>query len=306
TVVNALGNPLVAQRGSYDNGKLSVIELAQASGLGDLPDKSPLKASTYGTGLQIKKALAEGAEEIILTLGGSATVDGGMGLMAALGARFFDERGCEILKDRNPLMEFSEVDFSGLPDQFFDVKWTILADVDNPVFGRNGGVRTFGPQKGLSDSQIVDLEAKMWKWAEALTHQYEPDMVRTSGSGAAGAVALPFLAKGNVRMENGFNWISKTFGLEKQIENCEVVITGEGKLDLQTEMGKGPGKLAAMARQKGKWTIAVVGYQEVKADLFDHVISLDTLAENANALMTHPAFFLEKAAESVVKLLHSF
>lgn len=305
-VVNAVGKPLTAQRGSYDNGIVSVIELAQASGLGNLSEKAPLKASTYGTGLQIKNVLEQGTEEIILTLGGSATVDGGTGLMAALGARFLDKNGDDIPPGSNPLSEFQEIDFSGLPDAFFNVKWTILADVDNPVFGRNGGIRTYGPQKGLSDSHIIHLERKMREWVNFLTNQPAPELVDVTGSGAAGAAALPFLAIGNTRIQNGFEWISESFGLEDLIEDCDVVITGEGKLDYQTAMGKGPGRLAAMAQKKRKRVIAIAGHQEAKSNLFNNVFTLDSYSRDASDLMAHPAFFLERAAGDVARLLGSF
>ncbi|PWE00114.1 glycerate kinase family protein [Marinilabilia rubra] len=306
TVIDALGSSVSAVRGSYNDGKVSVIELAQASGLGRLSEKLPLEASTYGTGLQIKNALETGAEEIILTLGGSATVDGGAGLFSALRVRLLDENGYDILQGSNPLCVFKQLDFSGLSDRFSRVKWTILADVDNPVFGRNGGIRTYGPQKGLSEKQIVELEQKMREWVNILTGQSDPEIVKIPGSGAAGAAALPFLAKGNALVENGFDWISKTFGLEKLIDDCDVVITGEGRLDYQTAMGKGPGKLASLARQKGKKTIAVVGRQEIETDLFDHVVSLQQFSNDASTLMARPALFLEKAGGDLVKLLNSF
>ena len=304
TVPNALGKPLKASRGKYDEGRLAIIELAQASGLAGLKEKQPLKASTFGTGIQIKNALEEGANEIILTLGGSATVDGGTGIISALGGRFWDKRGKEISPDSNLLFHMHKVDLGHLNERFFKTRWLLLADVENPVFGENGGIRVYGPQKGLSYMEIEDLEKKMGRWSQFLTQKTE--IVKTPGSGAAGAAALPFLAKTHVQMENGFSWIRRTFGLDRMMDDCDILITGEGQLDLQTTMGKGPGQLAKMAREKGRKTIAIVGRQTIDTSLFDHVISLQQYSNDAWKLMKKPDWFIEKAAKDLVKLLNTF
>jgi glycerate kinase len=299
-VPNALGHEITAKRGVFDDGKTAVIELAQASGIGGLLHPDGIKASTYGTGLQIKKALEDGARKIIFTLGGSATVDGGAGIMSALGARFYERKNKECKAWHNHLYYFRRADFSGLDKRADKVKWLVLADVNNQVLGKEGGIRTFGPQKGLNNAAIRELEQKVVDWTRAMGGLKGEECLRFPGSGAAGGAALPLLVRWDAVIQNGFDWIATNFGLEEMIKKSDLVITGEGKLDLQTSMGKGPYKIARLAVKYGKRVVAIAGTAETRPSIFNEIFTLDTFCHSKVTLMDKPEYFLRLAGQKIM------
>jgi glycerate kinase len=299
-VPNALGHEVTAKRGAFENGKIAVIELAQASGIGRLLHPDGIKASTYGTGLQIRKALEDGAQKIILTLGGSATVDGGTGIMSALGARFYESCNKKCNAWHNHLYYFRRADFSGLDKRAEKVKWLVLADVNNRVLGREGGIRIFGPQKGLNNAAIRELEQKVVDWTKAMGGIRAEEYLKIPGSGAAGGAALPLLVRWNAAIQNGFDWIAKNFGLEEMIKKSDLVITGEGKLDLQTNMGKGPYKIARLAVKYGKKVVAIAGTAETRPCIFNEIFTLDTFCNSKATLMDKPEYFLGLAGQKIM------
>ncbi|MGQ1889776.1 glycerate kinase family protein [Thermophagus sp. OGC60D27] len=303
-VPNATGKEVWAKRGCFNDGDTAVIELAEASGIAGLVRKNPRMTSTFGTGLQIWKALEEGVSEVILTLGGSATVDGGTGLMAALGCKFFDENGALCTKHQNHLFEFVAADLSQIDKRLLETKWTILADVTNPLVGPQGGFRVFGPQKGVDKSDVLLLEDKVCQWAKAIEPKTGENILNLEGVGAAGGAALPLVLLSNATIYNGFEWISKEMNLDFYVRNADLVITGEGKIDEQTFMGKGPGKLAALARKYRKKVVAIAGSSIVEnISPFDAIFTMDKGNASLQELMSRPYEYLKQTATRAAKNL---
>ena len=303
-VPDALGNKIEAKRGSLRNGKTAVIELAQASGITSLSRENPAQASTYGTGVQIRRAIEEGADEILLTLGGSATVDGGTGIMKALGAIFY--HGQEESKfHQNHLYHFDRVDLSGLMPEVFQVKWLVLADVDNPLTGDDGGIRVYGPQKGFAGAQIEKLENKLLDWTVALGVESIEEFLNQQGIGAAGGAALPLAPYFGAKICNGFEWISKNLGLEKLVSRSDVIITGEGKIDRQTLMGKGPGQVARLAENFHKPVIGICGSAQDDVVAFHQIYSLTSLNASVDDLMRYSVSYLQQLGREIGRWLCS-
>ncbi|MFW5753651.1 MAG: glycerate kinase [Marinilabiliaceae bacterium] len=305
SVPDALGNKIEAKRGRLRNGKTAVIELAQASGITSLSRDHPAQASTYGTGLQIRRAIEEGADEIILTLGGSATVDGGTGIMQALGAMFY--QGEEESKPyQNHLYHFHRVDLSALMPEAFRVKWLVLADVNNLLTGHDGGIRIYGPQKGFTDAAIEKLENKLLDWTAALGVESIEDFLDQRGMGAAGGAALPIAACFGADICNGFEWISNNLGLEKLISRSDVIISGEGKIDRQTLMGKGPGQVARLAEKFHKPVIGVCGSAQDNVAAFHKIYSLSSGDVSLDDLMNSAGFYIRQVARDIGTYLSSW
>ena len=259
---------------------------------------NPRQASTYGTGIQIKNALDEGAQEIILTLGGSATVDGGTGIISALGGDFFSDEGlCQTF--HNHLFHFRQVSLSGIHSRASGAQWRILSDVTNPLTGISGGIKIYGPQKGLRDNDIEWLEQKMHDWASFLTGGQSEALLSQEGMGAAGGAALPLVGLWNAQIENGFEWISRQTGLEQLIRESDVVITGEGQLDRQTSMGKGPGKVAAECARHHKNVIGVCGRLRDQVAGFSKIYALESFNVSFEDLMNRPEIYLQQLGHKI-------
>lgn len=305
-VPNALGQDVWAKRGSFNDGSTAVIELAEASGIAGLEQMNPRKASTFGTGIQIKKAVEEGAKEIILTLGGSATVDAGTGLMEALGCLFFDFFGNVCSSRHNHLYGFSRVELKFARQFLEQVKWTVLADVVNPLIGTAGAFRIFGPQKGLRVEEVPLLEERVRRWALMLDPERGLSTLQVSGVGAAGGAALPLILIGQAKICNGFEWLSRQMNLEAHIKDAELIITGEGHIDDQTFMGKGPGQLAMLARKYGKKIVAIAGRANVSTPVFDEIYTLERFNKSIEELMTNSKVYLKKISRDIACGLNLF
>lgn len=216
----------------------AVIEMASASGLLLLSpeEKNPLRTSTYGTGQLIKHAIKNGCKRIILGLGGSATTDGGAGMAAALGIHYLTSDGQTILTGQG-LNSLDRIDMSGVLNDLENVEIKIACDVNNLLHGKSGAACVFGPQKGAKKTDIIQLDSGLIRLASVIKMQSKID-VQVPGAGAAGGLAVPFFLLNNSKIISGSGLVLDLIGFEKQLVGCDLVLTGEGKTDIQSSMGK--------------------------------------------------------------------
>ena len=260
-VLDPLLRPIRADYGLLPDGKTAVIEMAQASGLELLTqdELNPLIASSYGVGQLMADALGRGAERIIIGLGGSATVDGGMGCLQALGLRLLDAHGTQIRPGGGGLGELARVDDAGMDDGWGDVDIIIASDVENPTLGERGAARVFGPQKGADAAMVEILEQNLRHCFTLLFEQRGIDLRQTVGGGAAGAFSAGLMAFFSCKMTAGIELVLEHNRFVQHLADSDLVITGEGHMDDQTIDGKGPLGVARLAREYGLPTIALVG-----------------------------------------------
>ncbi|MFG3102281.1 glycerate kinase [Streptomyces sp. NPDC048182] len=241
----------------------AVVEMAEASGLQRLPDGvlAPLTASTYGSGEVLLAALEAGARTIVFGVGGSATTDGGAGMLAALGARFLDGRGEPVAPGGGGLAELASADLSGLDARLSEVELVLASDVDNPLTGPKGAPAVYGPQKGASPQDVEALDAALGHFAKVLEGAVgarAAEFAASPGAGAAGGIGFGAMLLG-ARFRPGIDVMLDVLGFAPAVERAELVITGEGSLDEQTLHGKAPAGVAAAARAAGKEVVAVCG-----------------------------------------------
>lgn len=261
-VNDPLGRKITSSFGLIDEGRTAVIEMADASGLRLLSanELNPLKASSYGTGELMKAALNSGVKKIILCIGGSATVDGGCGILNALGVKFLNGESNELMPSPESLLELSSLDATGLDKRIYDCELIILSDVQNKLLGQDGGAaKVFGPQKGASENDVVKLERMLERFAGITLKQQGKDITSILSGGAAGGVAAGLYGWLNARLVNGINYFLDLTDFNSSLQKANLVITGEGSIDMQTLNGKGPFGVAERAKQKGIPVIGVAG-----------------------------------------------
>lgn len=265
--INAVVGPILAPIGAAwalrkdgNGGGTAVIETAQASGLAHMeptPENS-LRAHSYGCGQLIAAALDAGATEIVLGVGGSAMSDGGSGALRALGLKPLDAAGNVVPLGGGSLSDAVSLDASGLDPRLSAVTFRIAVDVQNPLYGSTGAAYVFGPQKGADDDAMEKLDAGLRNWASLLREATGRD-VNVPGAGAAGGFPASFLAFTRATLEGGFALVAGLTGLDEQLKDADLVITGEGSMDSQSLTGKAPIALADAARERGIPVIVVAG-----------------------------------------------
>ncbi|POX61503.1 glycerate kinase [Streptomyces sp. Ru62] len=241
----------------------AVVEMAEASGLQRLPTGvfAPLTASTYGSGELLRAALDAGARTIVFGVGGSATTDGGAGMLSALGARFLTEEGEPVPPGGGGLAGLARADLSGLDPRLSSVELVLASDVDNPLTGPKGAPAVYGPQKGASPDDVETLDAALAHFAKVLEAEAgsrAAEYAAAPGAGAAGGIGYGALLLG-ARFRPGIEVMLDVLGFAPALERASLVITGEGSLDEQTLHGKAPAGVAAAARAAGKEVVAVCG-----------------------------------------------
>ncbi len=257
--VGPTGRPVRAVYAVRDG--LAIVELAEVVGLDRLPDGQldPLGSSTYGLGLVVRAALDRGVDTVVLAVGGSASTDGGAGLLQALGARLVDADGVELPAGGGSLGALSEVDLSGLHPRVAATEFVVASDVDNPLLGRRGAAEVFGPQKGASPAQIRLLEAGLEQWALLLSRATGTDAGGEAGAGAAGGTAFAALSVLGARLESGIDLVLDLVGFPAASSGADLIVTGEGSLDEQSLAGKAPMGVSAAAASVGVPVVAVAG-----------------------------------------------
>jgi glycerate kinase len=259
------GKKITAAFGLIDKNKTAVIEMAAASGLSLLKHDqlNPLQASSSGTGELIKLALDIGVTKIIIAMGGSATVDGGCGILSILGIQFLNNKGERLLKpaDFNKLYK---IDVTELDERILQCEVVVLCDVDNKLLGENGAAAVFGPQKGATPKGVKKLEAALTTLAAIAFQQTGKDMTTIKYGGTAGGAAAGLYAFINAKLVNGIDYYLQITNFDEALQKSNIVITGEGSIDNQTLQGKGPFGVAKRAKQKEKHVIGIAGRVPLK------------------------------------------
>lgn len=261
SVTAPLANHLEAFFGLSGDKQTAFIEMAAASGLHLVPanERNPLITTSYGTGELIKAALDLGVKKVLLGIGGSATNDGGVGMLQALGAKFLDNQNQEIPFGGESLIQIEKIDLNDLDSRLNDVEFEVACDVDNPLCGEKGASAIFGPQKGATPEMVKTLDKALAHFAEKVKSQLGIEIQDQAGAGAAGGVGGGLLLLPNVKLRSGVQIIIEATQLEKQLVDADLVITGEGRMDAQSIAGKTPIGVAKAAKQYNKPVIAIVG-----------------------------------------------
>jgi glycerate kinase len=260
-VTGPLGNQMHASFGLFGDGKTAIIEMARASGLELVApqDRNPLIATTFGTGELIHSALDQGVTKIIVGIGGSATNDGGAGMMQALGVRLLDENGKELPYGGAKLKDLSRIDISKMDERLKSVEFVAACDVDNPLLGENGASAIFGPQKGATPEMIEQLDQALEHYANIMQKDLGVSVQNESGSGAAGGMGAALLGFLNASLEPGIDIVMDAVSLPEKIKGASLVVTGEGRIDGQTAQGKTPVGVARIAKLEDLPVVALAG-----------------------------------------------
>jgi glycerate kinase len=260
-VTGPLGDRVTAHYGVLPDGETAVMEMASASGIELVPTDQldPMKASTYGTGELVRAAIEAGVREIILGIGGSATVDGGTGMAQALGYRLLDADGNECGRGGEALETIARIDGEEILPALRDSRIRVASDVSNPLLGEQGTARIFGPQKGATPEMIELLEKGLAGLARVWIDQRFLDDVERPGDGAAGGLGAGLRAFCNAEMSSGANLVADIIGFDREVQNAHLLVTGEGRTDEQTAGGKLCAVLAAKAKAAGASTILISG-----------------------------------------------
>ena len=287
---------------------VAVLEMADACGLNRLPDRrlAPMTASSTGLGQLIRAALDAGVDEIILGVGGSASTDGGAGMLTALGARLLDAAGHELPSGGGALSRLDRVDLGGLHPRLSRTQVVLAGDVDNPLLGPNGAAAIYGPQKGASRAQVQELDAALARWSIAVAAalggsigDHGRPAAHTPGAGAAGGVGFAAIAVLGAESRAGIELFLELTGFYDQLVDARLVITGEGSLDAQTLRGKAPAGVALAAGRAGVPVVAVAGRNllapaELAAAGFAAAYALLDLEPDVARCLAEPVSLLEQ------------
>ncbi len=275
------------------------FELAEASGMSRLAssEKNPLLTNTLGTGLLLKHAISKGYKKLILGLGGSCTTDAGLGIAHALGFQFIDNKGSEVIPSGGNLLQIKKIQ---LLDNL-DIDLQILCDVKNPLYGKKGAAQVFGRQKGADDDDIKLLDQGLEHIANLIHKHTGKAIDQLEGGGSAGGIAAGLAGLMNAQLLNGFDYLSKLTHLEQKIQDADLVITGEGRLDSSSVNTKVVGSMSSLCRQYKKPLIAIVGACDLEQSVLDkahiqQVFTVMSLAKNQEDAIQHPARYLSMIA----------
>ena len=267
-VTGPLGTTVPCSYGILKNGKTAVMEMAEAAGLKLVPKEqlNPLNTSTYGVGEMIKDAIGRGCRDFIIGIGGSSTNDGGIGMLEALGFMFYDTEGKPVGPVGRELARITGLNTDGALPELKECRFRIACDVNNPLYGPLGAAHIFGPQKGATPEIVETLDEGLRIYSDTVARVTGKTTASLPGAGAAGGLGYAFVTFLNAELESGISIILKEIGLEEDIKDADYVITGEGKLDVQTAMGKAPIGVARLAKKHGRTVIAFAGGTTEDAD----------------------------------------
>lgn len=261
TVTGPLGQPVVAKYGIIESSATAVMEMSQAAGITLIPkaERNPLFTTTYGVGEMIKDAIQKGCRRFIIGIGGSATNDGGVGMLQALGYDFLSKTGTPIPLGGKGLQELFSISSQNVVPELKECQFQIACDVSNPLCGENGCSAIYGPQKGATPEIIQEMDQWLDNYATIAAQTYDKADAVHPGTGAAGGLGFAFLTFTNAKLESGIKIVLEETRLADYIQNADYVITGEGRLDEQTVMGKAPIGVAKLAKQFDKPVLALSG-----------------------------------------------
>ena len=312
-VQDPLGRTINAEYGILGDGETCMIEMAKASGLTLLsPDeRNPLVASTFGTGQLILHALNAGYRKFVIGIGGSATNDGGTGMLRALGMKFLDAQGQELAEGAQSLKNLSKIDMSKFDPRIKLSQFVIACDVDNPLVGPNGATAIFGPQKGATEEVVKEIDLNLYHLANVIEKETRIALHQKPGAGAAGGIGGAFLAFFPVELKPGIEVVMKAIDFARHLQSASLVITGEGKSDVQTLSGKAPVGIAKEAAKQHVPVVLISGYVEESsrvqlAKYFTQIASVANEQVSSEESIANPAIYLkERTYETVQKLINS-
>ena len=300
-VTGPLGEEIVAEWGALGDGETAVIEMARSSGLAlvDLNDRDPRLATTRGVGDLIVAALDAAQSKFIIGIGGSATNDGGGGMMQALGASLLDGTGCELEPGGAALARLDRIDVSNVDPRVRSASVVVACDVNNPLCGPTGASAVFGPQKGATPEIVAELDAALGHFADVVEQDLGADVRNRAGAGAAGGLGAGLMAILNAELRAGVDIVLDAVGLEERLDGADLVITGEGQIDASTVFNKAPVGVARLARRRGIPVFGLAGslgqgYEEV------HNLGIDAVFTLVDRPMT-----LDEALKDTERLVSS-
>ncbi|MFP7298453.1 glycerate kinase [Neobacillus niacini] len=309
-VTGPLGENVIAEYGLIDEGQTAVIEMASASGLEllKLEDRNPLLTTTYGTGQLFKHALDQGVKRFLIGIGGSATNDGGAGMLQALGVSLKDRYGQELPFGGGVLSRLHSVDISGMDSRIHSVKIDVACDVTNPLIGENGASSIFGPQKGATPEMVRTLDQNLAHFADVTKKQLSKDYAHVDGAGAAGGLGWGLMAFLQARLKKGIDLVIEYTGLEDVVKGADFVFTGEGSIDGQTLFGKTPYGVAAIA---SKYSVPVIafagrignGVESLYENGFTAIIGIQKGVTTLEEALAYGEENLAAAAENICRVL---
>lgn len=307
-VKGPLNTPVEAAYGILGDEKTCIIEMASASGLHLVPEGelSPLKATTFGTGELIRQALDDGFTSFIIGIGGSATNDGGAGMLQALGLKILDDSGEAIGLGGGELQKVSTLDFGNFDKRISQSRFIIASDVQNPLVGPEGASHIFGPQKGASKEEVELLDRNLTEWADEILKATGIALHDRPGAGAAGGIGGAFQAFFPAEMKRGVDVVLDYIKLDEHLKGADLVITGEGRVDHQTAFGKTPLGVAQRASSKNVPTIILAGSVGKGTEVLHNfgVVSIHSIINRPMTLqesMENAAELLEYSAEQIVR-----
>lgn len=314
-VADPLGRPVEAVYGIIDSTKTAIIEMASAAGITLISsgERNPLHTTTYGVGQLIGDAIGKGCRKFIVGIGGSATNDGGVGMLQALGFDFLDPNGNPIEFGAGGLQNLAKISVEHVLPELSECTFRVACDVTNPLCGELGCSAVFGPQKGAAPDMILQMDQWLNDYADLAAKTFPNAKKLQAGTGAAGGLGFAFLAFTNARLESGIKIVLEETGLEEYVKDADLVITGEGRLDGQTVMGKAPIGVAKIAKKYEKKVIAFCGCTTEDAVLCNahgidaffpilrEAVSIEKACECEYAKKNMTA-----STEQIFRLIHSF
>jgi len=288
----------------------AIIEMAECSGLLLLKDheRNPLYTTTYGVGQLIKYAISKGVKEIIIGIGGSATNDAGTGMLSALGMKFLDENGNELKPIGENLIKIKKIDDSEFLNDVRKVKFTVLCDVTNPLYGENGAAYVFAPQKGADENAVKLLDMGLRNFANVSQEYLGKDLSLSSGAGAAGGLGFALLAFLNAQYVSGIDYILSASRAEEHVKWADIIITGEGRFDKQSLSGKSTIGIARLGAKFGKMVIVVSGsidcpFEEYSKEGITSIFSIVDMASSLDRCLKEAPRLLKETTKSIVNLI---
>ncbi|MGI1818802.1 glycerate kinase family protein [Lactobacillus johnsonii] len=310
-VTGPLGNKISAYYGILGNGTTAVIEMAKASGLEIVEKKkrNPMITTTFGTGELIRDALDHNVKEIIIGLGGSSTNDGGSGMAQALGAKLLDQNNHQIPFGGGNLDKLYKIDVSNLDSRLRDVKIILASDVTNPLIGKDGASRVFGPQKGATPEMVEKLENNLQHYAKIVKRDLNKEVASLSGAGAAGGLGAGLMAFTTCEMRQGVDLAIEVTKLEEKVKSADYVFTGEGGTDFQTKFGKTPYGVAKLGKKYHKPVISLAGYlgegiDSLYSEGFTAIFGIIPGACDLSTALKNGPSNVARTTENIVRLLN--
>ena len=310
-VSGPMGDMVAGFFGILGDRQTAVIEMAAASGIHWVrpKERDVFLASSFGTGQLINAALDRGCDKLIVGLGGSATNDGGIGMMKALGAQFFDQDGVQLAADVRALLQLASIDLQYLDPRLDKTEIVVACDVDNPLCGENGAARVFGPQKGATEEDIAVLDQALTRYGYILSANAGRDIASEPGAGAAGGMGAAFIGLIDAVLKPGVDIVIEIVDLANSLVDANLVITGEGRVDNQTIHGKTPTGVAKVAKSCNLPVICITGSVEDGAD-FTHQLGIDEIYSvtegdyDLTEVLIEAEHKLTQAAQKIAKSLN--